>query len=1077
MMQARFLAFSHLMQTDFRPLRQRARRVGKRSVHQWSLSIWPLSFCFCFALWFCAPPALANQPPAAPVLRVEAGMHVNVTRAVAVDAAGRWAVTASDDKTARVWSLPDGAAGPVLRVPIAEGGAQAAEGRLHAVVITADGATVAVAGRSGSSFGGNNAVYVFERASGRMLRRIDTGSALPVVTLALTPDGRFLAAGLGDDGGLKIFDFANGRQLHHETKFAGSVYALDFRADGRVLAAGAVDGALRVYNVAEGRLALAGTSRPQNGKLIAQARFSPDGELIALGLEDSPQVLVLDGRTLQVVGTPAPAADGASAFSSLAWSPDGRELWGGGTHREGGQWLLRVWPRSNWAQYADRPVAGASVLALATLPGQRVLYVSGEPAWGIVDATAQVQRRWQSPLASFNSMARQFQVSADGRKLRFWYGFRQPLVEFDLATRVLGAVPDTVDGLLAGGLAGPITESQEIKVEGWENRRGTGFNGRRLPIGELETSRSLSIATDGQRFALGTDEKLWLFDAQGKVLWSQRSPSLVWATHLTADGKMVLTAGQDGVIRWYRARDGAELLALFPHADRKRWVMWTPSGYFDAAAGAEELLGWHINRGAEASADFHPMWTLRARYRRADIIDRVLAAQEEATAVQQANAAAGRPAEPTLALVNALPPVLEITGAPKVSAAADGQTGEARLFVRVRTSPQAPVTALRVRADGRPAQVETLGAARPVAGAPGTEEREVRVRFNGRPEQLQLLAENRHGMSAAAALQIPWPGAVPAAASPAGGSSVLNAGAAVAGAAAMALASTPAPMAAAVATVAVPAAATGAPALAAAAAAAQGSVRRQPRLYILAIGVGKFTSPEVPPLDLPAKDATDFVAAMKAQQGKLYRSVDVQLLTDAQATRDNVVKGMEWLQREVTQHDVGMLFVAGHGMNDPSQGYLFVPHNFDYASVKTTSVSHKQFKTTTENLAGKALFFIDTCHSGNVLGKGKKNFTNPDVSAVINDLASVDTGVVVFSASTGRQEALENPAWGNGAFTKSLVEGLSGKADERNTGRVTYRMLDFYITDRVKELTKGLQSAVTVAPAGVPDFPLAAVQR
>jgi uncharacterized caspase-like protein len=281
-----------------------------------------------------------------------------------------------------------------------------------------------------------------------------------------------------------------------------------------------------------------------------------------------------------------------------------------------------------------------------------------------------------------------------------------------------------------------------------------------------------------------------------------------------------------------------------------------------------------------------------------------------------------------------------------------------------------------------------------------------------------------------------------------------------------------APLAAAVATVAAvaaPAAVAGTPAVAA--------VRRQPRLYILAIGVGKFTAREVPPLDLPAKDATDFVAAMKAQQGKLYRSVDVQLLTDEKATQENVLKGMEWLQREVTQHDVGMLFVAGHGMNDPSRGYLFIPHNFDYANVQNTSVSHKQFKTATENLAGKALFFIDTCHSGNVLGNAKKNFATPDVSAVINDLAGDDTGVVVFSASTGRQEALENPAWGNGAFTKSLVEGLSGKADERNTGRVTFRMLDYYITDRVKALTNGKQSAVTAAPSGVPDFPLALVQR
>ncbi|MFA6262536.1 MAG: caspase family protein, partial [Bacteroidia bacterium] len=224
------------------------------------------------------------------------------------------------------------------------------------------------------------------------------------------------------------------------------------------------------------------------------------------------------------------------------------------------------------------------------------------------------------------------------------------------------------------------------------------------------------------------------------------------------------------------------------------------------------------------------------------------------------------------------------------------------------------------------------------------------------------------------------------------------------------------------------------------------------------------------------KDARDFSNAMKAQQGKLYRSVEVKLLTDEQATRDAVVQGMEWLQRQVTQHDVGMLFVAGHGANDPTLGYMFIPYNYDPQNLKTTTVTHKEFKSATENVAGKALFFIDTCHSGNVLGGRTRSLNKPDVSTVINDLASAESGVVVFSASTGRQEALENPAWGNGAFTKSLVEGLTGKADERKTGRVTHKMLDYYVTERVKELTEGKQSAVTLSPNGVPDFPLAVLR-
>jgi len=85
--------------------------------------------------------------------------------------------------------------------------------------------------------------------------------------------------------------------------------------------------------------------------------------------------------------------------------------------------------------------------------------------------------------------------------------------------------------------------------------------------------------------------------------------------------------------------------------------------------------------------------------------------------------------------------------------------------------------------------------------------------------------------------------------------------------------------------------------------------------------------------------------------------------------------------------------------------------------------------------------------------------------------------VIVFSASTGRQYSLENPVWNNGAFTKALVEGLNGAADYRKTGRITYKMLDVYVSERVKALTGGRQTPVTIIPQGVPDFPIAVHPR
>ena len=99
-----------------------------------------------------------------------------------------------------------------------------------------------------------------------------------------------------------------------------------------------------------------------------------------------------------------------------------------------------------------------------------------------------------------------------------------------------------------------------------------------------------------------------------------------------------------------------------------------------------------------------------------------------------------------------------------------------------------------------------------------------------------------------------------------------------------------------------------------------------------------------------------------------------------------------------------------------------------------------------------------------------------DLNGFINELSSAESGVVVFSASTGRQSSQESREWGNGAFTKAVIEGLSGKADFQHTGRVTLNMLDLYISERVKELTKGTQSPTTAKPNTVQDFPIAVVR-
>jgi hypothetical protein len=245
----------------------------------------------------------------------------------------------------------------------------------------------------------------------------------------------------------------------------------------------------------------------------------------------------------------------------------------------------------------------------------------------------------------------------------------------------------------------------------------------------------------------------------------------------------------------------------------------------------------------------------------------------------------------------------------------------------------------------------------------------------------------------------------------------------------------------------------------------------KPRLYVLAVGVSKYQDPELR-LNLAAKDAIDFGAAWNEQRGRLYSGVEVRALTDAQATKGNILDGLEWLQRQVTAKDIAVLFFAGHGVNDPTGVFYFLPVDADLEKLKRTGISQADITSTVASIAGKVLVFVDACHSGNLMGKEKRRGMVV-VSSVVNELASAENGAVVFSSTTGRQYALENMEWGNGAFTKGAVEGIRGKADYTTSGRITVNMLDLYVSERVKELTHGRQTPTTVKPPNVPDFPVA----
>jgi uncharacterized caspase-like protein len=248
----------------------------------------------------------------------------------------------------------------------------------------------------------------------------------------------------------------------------------------------------------------------------------------------------------------------------------------------------------------------------------------------------------------------------------------------------------------------------------------------------------------------------------------------------------------------------------------------------------------------------------------------------------------------------------------------------------------------------------------------------------------------------------------------------------------------------------------------------------KPKLYLLAIGVSAYENPDYT-LHFAAKDAADFAAGIARQKGLLYRDIETKILTDGHATKDDILDGLDWIQKETTRRDIAMIFFAGHGMDDNAQNFYFLPVNADLDRLKRTGILKTDIETTVSSIAGKIIVFMDACHSGGLMKKIGRRGT-PDITRIINELISAENGAVVFSSATSRQYALENFSWNNGAFTKALVEGLMGAADYHQDGKITVKTLDAYITERVKQLTDGQQSPTTHIPPDVEDFPIAVLE-
>jgi WD40 repeat protein len=639
--------------------------------------------------------AHAGQAPnQAPQLRIETRMHTGAIWDIDASADGHLLLTGSDDKTARLWSADSGELIRIFRVPISTG----AEGRIYAVALSPDGRLAAVGGWDHNYWQNywtpeaGHFVYVFDTVSGSLLWRL---GPLPQVVdvLAFSPDNRRLAAGLADPNhGLRVWDVTTGRFVAYDMGYNASMFGLDFRGDG-ALAAAALDGSVRLYDP-QGNL-IARQTVP-GGPKPRTVRFSPNGRTLAVAQVDSTNIDLLDGNTLAPVGKFDTSIATNNDIYATGWSKDGKTFYAGGRYLDK-DWEYPVlsWHNGQVTVLRDREKnADGGVSDLVTLPGNRFAYASQDSSFGIYGPAGSITQVHPPVIADMrNKYGDQIWTAPDLSAV--WFGLKigngDPWL-FDLSR--LSFTPSPA---IPGGFIRPNTDA--IPVENWLGAFLPTLNGQVLALDPAEMSRSLAVAPDRQSFAVGTDWTINRFGEDGTRLWRKNVEGAVWGVSLSGDGRILIAALGDGTLRWYRYSDGAELLAFFVDVPHKKWIVWTPKGYYAASPGGEDLIGWNVNgKDFDTIPDFFPASRFRAQYYRPDVVQQVLTQMDEDKAIERANAAAGKQTG-VENIRGILPAVVEFA---EDSLEIDTATPDVTLHYRLRSPSGREITRVEVQIDGRP---------------------------------------------------------------------------------------------------------------------------------------------------------------------------------------------------------------------------------------------------------------------------------------------------------------------------------------------------------------------------------------
>jgi sulfatase modifying factor 1 len=212
--------------------------------------------------------------------------------------------------------------------------------------------------------------------------------------------------------------------------------------------------------------------------------------------------------------------------------------------------------------------------------------------------------------------------------------------------------------------------------------------------------------------------------------------------------------------------------------------------------------------------------------------------------------------------------------------------------------------------------------------------------------------------------------------------------------------------------------------------------------YAVCIGIDEYTY--WPQLSCAVSDA-------EAIQKRLMEHgfAEVRLITNEEATRDGILKGIAWLGKTSGKEDRVVIYFSGHGETRKGRrgetGYI-IPVDCPKEDYYVNAISMAKIRESTKEIDAKhILYLMDCCYSGIGL-----MVPRADEEFMIE--MTKDPCVYMITAGKAGEQAIEIS--GHGIFTSYILRGLDGEADHDKNGVISGTELGQYSRKWVSHTVK-----------------------